>query len=689
MPLRTRPPGHIEIGEAVRRALCSEHYQGSRKPEAVRCWIRRLARTAIDEGKCDLVAHGDTGRLWIHPALSPALSELPNKERAAVNPKPLSDLERARAAAKEQALRDLVAFRRAHRLGKTDGRRRFAAERATLYTYDQGRRGRKVLKLTAHRLLRWQRAFDKGGLEALAADGRGRRQGSCLSDDAVALYWTLRADPRRYRIAHCFRMVSHRAAEAKWRWFKTQSACEKWDRRTRGERQRGLVLCQRGEEAFTRHADGYLEQDPESYQPGECIVGDDHTCDCWVLLPSGECVRPVISVWQDWRSRLVYGWCLIREGNQHALLLALRRGVDQFGFLPDADIVDNGKPFVSQLWRGGRPVRRTVRRGPEVKERIDGILNILGIKPSYCLPYNPNGKARLERWFRTLEDQCIRSLPSYCGNCSDNRPEAHKDLIAKAIPWAEFVAIVERYIRAYNERPHSAEDMSGYSPMQMIRLATGRRIPTDDQRVYLLAAWHKPVKVNRLGVSLKICGLTRSYGANHPALCALPTGTRVRVSYDPEDLNRIQVWTCDEADRSRDYKHICEAEANQRFNRSLTSEALREAMRAKRRRYRTVRDAMLIGSELLRDPAEEAIASLQRDSSQSRRPDPPGPDGGRTLVPVQSPVQVPEQRRRKAAGAEGMELPKRLDEFQIPAAAPERIRSPFRAMADFVNGGGK
>ena len=102
MPVRTRPPGLLEMGEAVRRALNSELYAGAKNADAARSWIRRLVREADSP---DLVAQGDNGRVWIHPMIHPAISELPHKERSAARLKDLPAHERSRVAAKLQALR--------------------------------------------------------------------------------------------------------------------------------------------------------------------------------------------------------------------------------------------------------------------------------------------------------------------------------------------------------------------------------------------------------------------------------------------------------------------------------------------------------------------------------------------------------------------------------------------------------
>jgi hypothetical protein len=288
-------------------------------------------------------------------------------------------------------------------------------------------------------------------------------------------------------------------------------------------------------------------------------------------------------------------------------------------------------------------------------EQIDGVLALQEITPSWCTPGNPNGKARLERWFGTLDGQLCKSFPSYCGKYPDDRPEAHAKLVAKAVPWETFVTKLGEYVKAYNNRPHSAEDMRRLTPLQVLRLATRKRVLDENLCPFLLAAWHRPVSIGRNGVSIEICGTTIRYGADHPAITALPIGTQVRVSYDPEDIRRIHVWTMS-------YTHVCEAEANRKMNRSVTTEALRDEMRKIAAEKRTLRKAMKVDTCHLNNPVDRAIASLNADSARRRLPDPPGPDGGPVLIPVRTPIEAVPQKQiqRIAAGAEGMDAQPRL-----------------------------
>jgi len=161
----------------------------------------------------------------------------------------------------------------------------------------------------------------------------------------------------------------------------------------------------------------------------------------------------------------------------------------------------------------------------------------------------------------------------------------------------------------------------------------------------LLMAWHRPVKVGRNGVAIRIAGAMIRYGAFTPELQALAIGTQVRVTYDPDDLDSVVVWTMD-------HRLICRAEQNRRHNRSISSEHLRDTMRRRNRDKRALRNARKVNvAGLVHDPIQQAVASLAADAARRRKPDPPPPDGGALLIPLQTPVKAPPKRLRKAVGA--------------------------------------
>ncbi len=587
---------------------------------------------------------------------------------------------RNRALTKLQVIQALAAYLRGpgRTLGRSAARVKFVHECGDRYAYKTGDETRP-LPLSVRSLMRWESLYAAGGADALARDGRGRPQRDKLSEDAVAMYWALRNHPNKLSLAHCHRRVAHEAAHHGWTWHRTYSACAAWDQQTRDTR--ALVLNREGDQRYTQRCGRYIELDPESYESGACWVGDDHDANLWVRLVNDRIVRPTLSVWQDWRSRVIVGWRVVVEGNEHSLLLGFGDGAEWYG-LPETVIADNGKNFTSWQWRGDRPQRRTYRQAGELAEQAEGLLALCGVQPSWCLPYNPNGKARLERWFRTVNEQFCKNFPSYCGSSPADRPEAHAKLVRRAVPFDTFAAKLREYVEIYNNTPHSGDGMNGKTPQQVMALAPRKRLLSDDIRPLLLAAWHRPISVGRNGVALRVCGATVRYGAAEPALRELPIGTKVRVAYDPQDVGTITVWTMD-------YRFLCHAAANERLDRALPAEALRETMRAIAREKRALRQAREVGTDYLRNPVDRSLAALARDAARRRLPDPPGPDGGPVLIPVQTPLEPPFRAvamARKAVGAESMtegtDALQRLEKFaRKPSAKRPATEPAFAALA--------
>lgn len=663
----SHPLAMIDSTEAVRRMANSEYHSGSREPSAVKSRLRRLAKRIDDP---DLTAIDERGRRKFHPSIHPALSELPVKDRIGKVIHSLPQHKRKRALAKLTVLRAFKAFCRGEGrgLGKTQARLRFIEKMGGRIAYWDGQREHH-LNLSRRSLERWENEYATGGIDALAQDGRGGGRVADLDPEAVVDYWARRNDRRKFSIADCYRFVAREAREKGWKWHDEYKTCFAWDRRERPKRARALVLNREGEKRYTQKCRSYIEPELDSFAPGECSVGDDVTLNVWVKTPAGKAIRPTLSVWQDWHSRYIGGFRMVPTGNEHSLLLAFGDLAASCG-LPGTVIADNGKNYSSWQWRGNAPKRRAYRQAGELADQVEGLFALLGITPSWCLPYNPNGKARLERWFRTLDEQFCKQFASYCGRTPEDRPDAHAKLIRRAVPWETFVAKLKDYVAVYNARPHSGEGMDGRTPQQVMALAPRKRVLDDNVRPLLLAAWHRPVSVGRNGVAVRICGATVRYGADEPALRALAIGTKIRVAYDPEDVGSITVWTMD-------YRFVCSAAMNQRLNRKLPSEALRETMRQRGHEKRVLREAGKIGLEHLRDPVDRSIAALAQDGQRRRRPDPTDPDGTPILVPVQAPIEaVPvEQRRRKAVGAEEPDIYARLDDFTKKPSTDSRRRA--------------
>lgn len=664
-PVITDRLGLMSIREAVRRLGNCADYTGSRETSALYSVLYRAAQRWDGSPRVGLFE----GELHVPAAMHPGLALSPFDSPSSSTLAGLSMKARGRAIAIKQTLDEFATFMLSstgRTLGLERGRDEFVRQRAGVVTYRADSR-EYVLTISPRTLARWDQVFRRGGLDALAVDRRGKRKTSIIgpSADAVAMYWALRNDPRRFTASKCHRLVAAEAEKRGWAWFDSVSATRRFDRANR--QARGLILCRDGEQAYTAKAGPYIASDPESFQPNECWESDETPANAWVRMPSGEVLRPAVTVWLDWRSRCVVGYCVSVTGNQETILAAFASAARAHG-LPERVHCDNGRDYSAYIFNGGRPKRRRQTHDAGFESRAAGVFGMLGVDAHWVLPYTPNAKARVERFFRTLDEDFFKLFPSYCGNCPDNRPEAHAELAAKAVDFAEFEARLGEWINVYNQRPHSGEGMNGRTPLDVLGLAERRRVLTDEQAKFLLAAWPRAIAVQRHGVAIRIAGQTVRYGAFDPALQRLAIGTKVRVAYDPADLSAISVW-------SLEGRFIARVEQNQRFNRKFTSEGLREALREKRRTMRAMRQVRENGlAALATDPVAAAIAAEARDAERRRKPTPTPPSGGPLLVPVQTDVEAPSTPIPMRAAVGGPE-PMGLGDLLVAAgrrAAEER-----------------
>ena len=143
---------------------------------------------------------------------------------------------------------------------------------------------------------------------------------------------------------------------------------------------------------------------------------------------------------------------------------------DASRFITGADIFFNDN-FVnlmsvmkSAIAKYGRPKVLNFDNGKSYRNRQMELLAArIGSTLSYCQPYTPTGKAKIERWFRTLKDQWMASL--------DMRDFHSLD---------ELRGSLSSYVQHYNQSPHSSlhgqtpQDRFFSEPEQIRRLADGQ-----------------------------------------------------------------------------------------------------------------------------------------------------------------------------------------------------------------------
>jgi putative transposase len=194
----------------------------------------------------------------------------------------------------------------------------------------------------------------------------------------------------------------------------------------------------------------------------------------------------------DDHSRLVTGHRWSHAEDTLSAESALRRGILSRG-LPETVYLDNGSPFVSkQLLRA---------------------LAVLGVRLVHSRPGRPQGRGKIERFFRTVREQFLIET-------------AHSEIPSLEALEARFVAWVER---VYHTRVHTETDET---PLARFAVSGAPRIPA-------MALVREALLFAETRLVTKLA--TVSLFGNHYEVDAALIGRRVELVFDPFDLERISV----------------------------------------------------------------------------------------------------------------------------------------------------
>ena len=139
----------------------------------------------------------------------------------------------------------------------------------------------------------------------------------------------------------------------------------------------------------------------------------------------------------DGKKHRVYVIALIDDASRFVL------GADVFFNDTFVNLMSVMKSAVSKY---GRPKVFNFDNGAAYKNRqMELLVARIGSVISYCKPYTPTQKAKIERWFRTLKDQWMASLDMRDFHTLE---ELRGSLLA--------------FVKSYNQRPHSS--LRGMSP---------------------------------------------------------------------------------------------------------------------------------------------------------------------------------------------------------------------------------
>jgi len=568
------PKAALQIGRIMRGWITASD-AAARSGQPLRSVTWRCSRQWAKAGRARKV-----GRVWkLDPTVDPAFMRLkPAADEAVGDLRSYSKAKRDSGAIRRQIIADCAAYV-ARRMAT--GLTRVAAidEFVTAYA------GSYRVKFSRRSLYRWRQQLRQAPATGLI-DHRGIARGDRRDEpppEARAEFERRYLDLRKPALTTVHAELKLLAREHGWWWFGSLGSLRRWVKNSYTKAQ--LVLNRQGKDAYRRMCEPYLQQDPEAFEPGQCYVGDHHQFRQW-CTHNGKLIRPWITAWQDRRSAIFAGWVIVPSPNQSTILAAARDAILRRGeHVPNEWFVDNGKDYRGYALAGrAHALRRNVLSEGYLDEtEVAGLFALMDSNVGFALPFNPQAKP-IERSFQTIEEQYGRRLPTYTGRDPNDRPDDLQKILSTpgmvptldelARQWSEYIE------KVYNTAAHPLDGRPRIEIFE--QRPVHRRLA--DQRVLdlLMQLWSKPIKVSRNGVRFN----KLLYGQWSPELLALQ-GQEVLVSYDPNDIASVGVW-------STDYRWICRARQNELHGRGgqVTDEHMREGLRSRRR----IRKALKVAS---------------------------------------------------------------------------------------------
>jgi putative transposase len=325
-----------------------------------------------------------------------------------------------------------------------------------------------------------------------------------------------------------------------------------------------LSLAHEGSKVYSERYDLLYRR--QAAAPNALWQADHTELDIMVLDEQGKPARPWLSVIIDDYSRAVAGYFLsLQAPSALQTSLALRQAIWrkaepawQVCGIPDVLYNDNGSDFTSQ--------------------HLEQVCADLKIRMVFSLPGKPRGRGRIERFFRTVNQCCLSTLPGYAPGGLPGKISAPR---IPQLTLTELDTALRRFfVEEYNRQPHST---TGIAPQERWR-GNGflPRMPESlEQLDLLLLTVVKPRKVQQDGIRFQ------GFRYIDPVLAAY-VGETVTIRYDPRDLAEVRVF-CREA-------FICRAVCQELAGETVS---LREVIGARRKRARELRQILKERQHLL------------------------------------------------------------------------------------------
>ena len=300
------------------------------------------------------------------------------------------------------------------------------------------------------------------------------------------------------------------------------------------------VLMREGEKALKDKVAPYIMRDASRLNVGDVLIADGNTLDFQVINPfTGKPCRATMIVYLDWKSEDVAGYEIMLTENTQCIASALRNSIMRLGKIPTICYQDNGAAFRSKFFRGDRDFEES---------GFYGLFGSLGIVPVFAMPYNARAKI-VERFFREFTQSCASLMPSYIGNCIDNKPaymkrneKFHKNIHNNVMPTIEqAVRGINAWLEFYRSR--ECPNVSGKTIGEVFNEGRGDGVDIPALDDLMMAQEER--KICRNGVRM-----FNTYYWN-PALYGIDD--TVVVKYSLLDITKVKIYS-----KCGDF--ICEAE---------------------------------------------------------------------------------------------------------------------------------
>ena len=243
-----------------------------------------------------------------------------------------------------------------------------------------------------------------------------------------------------------------------------------------------------GKAAYESRCAPYVPRNYEDLEALQVVCGDHSERDVTVLVDGKDLARPWVTVWQDLRTGLIWGWYLGLKPSSESARLAYADGVLNFGAQPFARpaddfhsyvYTDRGKDYCSHDWSGKviavheRAIDPDAELECHLVERRVGVLEEFGVKRLLARGYNAKEKP-VERFFKDLSEWEANTFAEYCGSHPHARPDRwrelyrrHQDFLSKKAPQSPFISFdqcreeLKEFIRRWHERPHDRITLGG------------------------------------------------------------------------------------------------------------------------------------------------------------------------------------------------------------------------------------